>query len=325
VRFAELDYLLAQSKILPEYLASGLGLQRPIFDYGPLTEASASGAWPWLVTVGVIVAALCALAFTHPRAGFSGVWVLGVLAPTSTLFSIHTEVGAERRFYLPLIGVLAVAVVLVDAGLRRVGERARRSVVAWGTALAIAATLGLGVRARSYASAFADLDSLWRHAVAARPENPRAYYNLAETSRRAGDAAGAEVALRHAIALHPRYVDARVNLAGILMAKPEPERALVQLREATRHAAAGDVRARFNLGVALGVLGRMDEAARELAVVVRESPDDVEARFKLAIALRELRRVDEAHRQLARMKRSNPGDPRVVALERALSPPPPAQ
>ena len=319
VRFAELDYLLAQAKILPEYLLSALGLQPPVFDYGPLTVASAANAWPWLIGVASIVAALCVLAFSHPRAGFLGVWVLGVLAPTSTLFSIHTEVGAERRFYLPLLSVLATLVVLVDAGLRRVAERTGRSAAGFGAGLALAAVLSFGLQARGYAGTFANLDSLWRYAVEVRPENPRAHYNLSETWRRAGDAPGAETALRQAIALDPGYVDARVNLAGVLMAKGQPEQALAQLREAVRHAAPGDVRARFNLGVTLGILGRMDEAARELAALVREAPREVEARIKLAFALHQLQRLDEARVQLAWLQRSVPGDARVVALALALA------
>lgn len=325
VRFAELEYVLAQAKILPEYLAGALAPSRPVFDYGPLIAGSSAGAWPWLVGVGLVVCALSVLAFSHPRAGFVGVWVLGVLAPTSTLFSIHTEVGAERRFYLPLLGVLAVVVLLADAGLRRVAERVGRSSSGLGAGVLLVAVALLALQARAYASRFADLETLWSYAVEVRPENPRAHYNLAETLRRQGDAPRTELALRRAIALDPGYVDARVNLAGLLMASTRPEEALAQLQEAVRHAAPGDVRARFNLGVTLGILGRMEDAARELTEVVRQAPNELEARFKLAVALHELGQREKARTQLAWLEQRLPGEPRVAALKRALDAPPGAR
>jgi tetratricopeptide (TPR) repeat protein len=324
VRFAELDYVLAQAKLLPEYLATALVPSRPVFDYGPLIARSSAGAWPWLIAVGLIVAALAVFAFSHPRAGFLGVWVLGVLAPTSTLFSIHTEVGAERRFYLPLLSVLAVVVLLADVGLRRVAARVGRSVAVLGIGVFALAVALLSLQARAYAECFQDLETLWRYAVEARPENPRAHYNLAETFRRQGDEPGAELALRRAIALDPGYVDARVNLAGLLMARSRPQEALAQLEQAVRRARPGEVRARFNLGVTLGILGRMDEAARELTEVVRQAPDELEARLKLAVALRELGRLDEARAQLAWLEPRLPRDARVAALKRALAMQPPA-
>ena len=46
-----------------------------------------------------------------PRLGFLGVWFFLTLAPTSSILPIATEVGAERRMYLPLMALVALAVV----------------------------------------------------------------------------------------------------------------------------------------------------------------------------------------------------------------------
>jgi hypothetical protein len=48
---------------------------------------------------------------THPRVGFVGAWVFGVPAPASSIVTLHTEIGAGRRMYLPLIGVVVLVVI----------------------------------------------------------------------------------------------------------------------------------------------------------------------------------------------------------------------
>jgi tetratricopeptide (TPR) repeat protein len=58
------------------------------------------------------VLALTVVAFARwPLIGFAGVWLFTTLAPTSSIVPIATEVGAERRMYLPLVAPVTLAVV----------------------------------------------------------------------------------------------------------------------------------------------------------------------------------------------------------------------
>jgi hypothetical protein len=63
---------------------------------------------------GLLIATVAAIR-RWPLAGFLGVWFFVTLAPTSSFVPIATEVGAERRMYLPLLAVVALAVVAVSA------------------------------------------------------------------------------------------------------------------------------------------------------------------------------------------------------------------
>src|SRR5262249_5576486 len=90
--------------------------------------------------------------------GFPGAWVFITLAPTSTIVPIATEVGAERRMYLALAGILVVVVVLIArlAAVIAPGERDRGArrvaalLVLVGAAARAAATVA---RNREYQSA----------------------------------------------------------------------------------------------------------------------------------------------------------------------------
>ena len=73
---------------------------------------------------------------------FLGTWFFVMLAPSSSIVPIATEVGAERRMYLPLAAVAVLAVLAVRAAARRVPEGSMvRSPIAGGRAIVITATV----------------------------------------------------------------------------------------------------------------------------------------------------------------------------------------
>src|SRR5207253_709284 len=49
----------------------------------------------------------------------AGAWFFLILGPSSSVVPIVTEIAAERRFYLPLLAVVALTVVGVEALRRR--------------------------------------------------------------------------------------------------------------------------------------------------------------------------------------------------------------
>ena len=188
------------------------------------------------------------------------------MSPT-LLVPINTEVVAERRMYLPLAALCALAVVGGYEAVRRrlpaiaggaAGRALPRNVL---TALGGAVALLLvtfGVASARRIAVYGDEVVLWEDTVRSQPADPLAHYNLgvALLSRDQPEAA-----TRHfetAIGLDPDYPSALINL-----------------------------------GVALGMLGRNDEAIVRLTEALRSTPDDADVHFNLGTALVETGRLSE--------------------------------
>jgi Flp pilus assembly protein TadD len=106
---------------------------------------------------------------------FCGSWFFMLLAPSSSVVPIVSEVAAERRMYLAMAAVLVVAVVAVEWIRRRVASSASpRWLVVAGVGAVSVLAVATGRRSHTYASA----EALWRSAVTVMPENPRALSNL---------------------------------------------------------------------------------------------------------------------------------------------------
>jgi len=104
-------YLLNQAPMIVQYLTLTVWPHALVLDYGlprqlVLTDVLAPGA----LVVTLIMLTAWALA-VRPPIGFLGAWFFITLAPASSLVPIVTEVGAERRMYLPLAGLVALAVI----------------------------------------------------------------------------------------------------------------------------------------------------------------------------------------------------------------------
>jgi tetratricopeptide (TPR) repeat protein len=324
VRWFDLGYLAAQSSIVLEYLGLCFWPARLAIDYGFFLPGSSPIFWITVPAAAFLVAASGLLIFTHPRLGFAGAFVFGILAPTSTLAVIHTEVGAERRMYLPLAAVIALTVVAVQSLLRFAARRFKSSpgrTRAVSALLLAAATVALGVRSRGRTSDFQSELALWRSAVRARPENPRAHYNLGETFRRAGRLEEAAASYRAALARHEPYAEAHLNLGGILLSVSGPEAALHHIRRGAM-LRPDDVTARYNLGLALGAASRFDEAAEQFETILRLQPLHHDARLKLAYIRYRQRRFDEALRHVRQILQQRPSHPGALVLMRQLRPRP---
>ncbi len=66
---------------------------------------------PLLAVVGALAVLVLFLLVRRPQVGFLGAWCFITLSPTSSFVPIATEVGAERRMYLPLAGLVVLVVL----------------------------------------------------------------------------------------------------------------------------------------------------------------------------------------------------------------------
>ena len=173
------EYLHTQGWAIAHYLRLALLPIGLSFDYDFRPVAHWQGV-PGLVllvalAIGTILAWLQANRWGW--LGFLGAWFFLILAPSSSVVPILTELVAERRMYLPSIAVLLGLLVAVDAGAQAIGLA--RPVVqrtAWTAASIIVMVLAVLTWRRS--ALYAEPEALWRDATHRMPTDPRAWNNL---------------------------------------------------------------------------------------------------------------------------------------------------
>jgi hypothetical protein len=245
---------------------------------------------------GVLLLAIVTLPtfWRWPRIGFAGVWFFLVLAPTSSFVPILTEIAAEHRMYLPMVGWISLAVI-GGWGLARRWFLSR--VLAGVLCVTIVATLAVLTFQRN--AQFQTAESIWLDTISKRPNNGRAHYSLAcvlsdeahqfpEGSPRFV-ALSAEAAEEFRVALRSyRSFDAEIkeaaamtdagNLAGaeamydhLIFARPDSTGGWNLLR--------GQVRVRRQ---------EWTMARDDFQTLVQDRPNDPEAHYLLAVALQQL-------------------------------------
>jgi protein O-mannosyl-transferase len=216
------QYLLNQADVLITYLLKTIWPSPLLLDYGrPLALSFRDVYLEALAVVGLLAATLVALRY-WPRVGFAAAWFFLLLAPTSSFVPMMGEVGAERRMYLPLIGVL----VLLVGAVRTVVQRWFAPRIWLGVLVVWALALGWATmeRNRDYYSAV----GVWQTAVEGAPDNYRAHTNLANVLQQKGDLTGALEHYQSAIELGPAQPRTHYNLGQLLQVQKKQVLAEVQ-------------------------------------------------------------------------------------------------
>src|SRR5439155_24448088 len=105
--------------MIPRYLWLTVWPRALVLDYGLPRPLTIVDALPGALVVLAALAATIAALVRWPRAGFLGAVFFLTLAPTSSFLPISSEVGAERRMYLPSMALA----VLIAVGLYRLIHR----------------------------------------------------------------------------------------------------------------------------------------------------------------------------------------------------------
>ena len=236
--------------------------------------------------------------------GFLGACFLIVLAPSSSVVPVGTEMIAEHRMYLSL----AAAVVALVGGLwiliaRLAGARS----LIFCICLFGAAAAGLGFMTdRRIADYRSDL-ALWTDTAAKAPGNATVRANLGSALLRAGDPAAAAREGREAVRLNPDSARAHSGLADALAQTGDLPGAVGHYEAAVR-LNPGLFEARNNLGVALAQSGRLPEALAQLQAAVRLAPDFFDAHNNLALVLAKGGDLAGAEREFSAAQRLRPDD-----------------
>ncbi len=314
-----LDYLRTQAGIIVHYLR---------LSFWPFPQAISYSDWPivreWMPSIapGLIVLSLLSISIAglvkRRWWGFCGAWFFLILAPSSSIVPIVTEPAAERRMYLPLAGVITVAVFGMASLFRSIGmvrsiRHAVSHTLAIGLSAAVIGALGArtSVRNAQYSTATkilsSDLavrpgDELIRGAlveelvreerldeagqiheagIARNPDSYILYDNWARAMSAIGRYEEAIQSFSKAIELRPEYYPSQAGLGVALMATGRNQDALSQLQQAAR-LAPRSFSIRGNLAVALANLGRTQEAIEELQAAITLKPSFADGHFNLA-------------------------------------------
>ena len=313
------DYAKTQCGVILHYVRLAVWPHPLVLDYydWPVARTLAQ-ALPSILVVGVLLAGTGWALARRLVLGFVGAWFFLILAPTSSVLPIMTEMAAERRMYLPLV---AVVVLLVVGGWRllerlRSRDRVRRS-VAVGLAAAIATTLGaLTIRRHEdYRSEIA----IWQDTVAKRPGNARARLHLGKVLQAEGQLEAAIAQYRAVLRFRPLAAEASYDLGSAMTRQGNVVDAAAHYRNAIR-LKPDMASAHYNLSLVLEDQGKPEEAVAEYETVLRLTPDSIEAHNNLGLVLVKLGRLDEAIVQYREALRLAPGSLIVHRnLERALT------
>ncbi len=280
-------YLLNQTVVITRYLGLSIWPRSLVTVYGWPVALTLRDVLPYAVFVMALFAVAAFVLIRRPTWGFLGAWFFITLAPTSSIVPIATEVGAERRMYLPLMALVVVAVVGGSVVLRAAAPRVIAAV-----AVASFAFMGTTIRNRDYASPLV----LARTSVERYPTSV-GHHVLGDELITAGDRESAVIELRRAVPGAPR---AHYTL-GTLLLKDERtiSEGIDQLRLFLRAQPMllEAVHARLMLAQALAKQQRWSEAIEEGAMVLRMNPSPDQrlgAHELLAAAFRGADRFEDA-------------------------------
>jgi tetratricopeptide (TPR) repeat protein len=293
-------YLLNQALMIARYLRLAIWPSGLVVDYGVPRALTVGEVAPYGALVLMLAALTVWALVSRPKVGFLGLWFFTTLSPTSSIVPIATEVGAERRMYLPLAAIVVLAVIGLAWALERwdrvgSGERpemaGRRAHVAGLVALAgvvLALAAGTVARNREYSSAV----SLARTTLERWP-NPRARHSLGVALLGEGQREAGITELRQAVSDDPA---AHYTLGVALFQDGKLDEAAQHLREfLARESLRIEVPVAHELvGRILKTQGRFAEAAEKFRQVLGMTPSNPAVHGLLAESLFRQERFDEA-------------------------------
>lgn len=272
-------YLLNQAPLVAHYLRLAVWPRGLVLDYGLPLPLTIGQVLPSMLLVLLLLALTVIGLARRPFLGFLGAWFFITLAPTSSFVPISTEVGAERRMYLPAMAIIVLAVVLGDWLLDRLTSfwsEHRRLTRRLGSALAVTvgALLAVGTvdRTREYASRL----TMARTIVERRPHG-RAHFLLGTELIAAGlDHAEAMAELQESART---YSGARYALGTELIGTGQLDEGVQQLQEflSVLPSHPNAIPARELIGRVFISQGKFDAAAEQFTRLLQTAPSFVDA------------------------------------------------
>lgn len=167
-----INYLLTQSQVLCHYLLQCIWPSRLAIDPWFPQATSILSVWPYGLVILCLLIIAGYLLYRQKQNGFWLAWFFIILAPTSSFIPITTEVAAQRRMYLPLLGILIILTCIASRLLAQIKASHRLVHI-----LAVASVLMAGITF-IHSSVYQSQVQLYEDTIAKFPDNQRAIRNL---------------------------------------------------------------------------------------------------------------------------------------------------
>ncbi|MCE5267044.1 MAG: tetratricopeptide repeat protein [Planctomycetaceae bacterium] len=295
-----LEYAAAQLGVITHYLRLCFWPHPLVIDYGVHTPQTFWQVAPHALLIGVILIAIIIAFRRQPWLAFLGVAFFAILAPSSSIVPLFTQIAAEKRMYLPLATVVIATVMSTYVLARGLSVRhwpppaqqpasvQRLELTLLGGLLVL---LGCMTYVRNHD--YRDASTIWEDAVQKCPQNARAHHNLGVAYENLGLIEDALDCYDAAIKLNAAHAVSHRNLGRILAKNGKIEVGLDHLKKAVT-LAPDDAEAHCNLSVALASSGRIDAAIYHLRAAVRLSPRCADTHNALGLLLLQRGEADEA-------------------------------
>ncbi|MCX5661607.1 MAG: tetratricopeptide repeat protein [Planctomycetota bacterium] len=345
-----LDYLRTQAGSILHYLRL-IAWPHPlsIIHPWPAVKSWGPALLPGSIVLALAAAAALAVARRWP-AGVAGAAFFMILAPTSSIIPIVTEVAAERRMYLPSAAVLSIVIpslyILARRFLQPTSDAATSAVIpavspeaapnaapvadsaptgatasaasppVWGRAVLIglAAPLLVALTAGTLHRIhdFRTAVSIWENAVAQYPDSPDAINNLGVALGEADRNLDAIAAYERVLSIEPRYFMARINLGNCYYRLGRfAEAQPIYEKAVDLYSASAE--AQFRLGQNLEALDRGPEAIKRYEDLLKLDPNHLAGRLNLGLLLQSQGRIAEALPHLEKAAKLDPKNSGTLA------------
>lgn len=325
------EYLIDQLPILCRYLWLVVFPHALVHNYGWPQPLPLSRVWLYGVVIAGLLILTAAVYRRSPKLGFLGAWVWITLSPTSSIVPIATEVGAERRMYVPMMAMATLAVLAGAWALKRFGRTTQLAVLG---AAVVALVAGTVARNADYSSplvlakktldryptpvahhvygteliAAGRRDDAIQQLRLALPGAPRAHYSLGVELLEEGRTDEGIQELRTFIQEFPYLAlaaDARDYIGRAYAQHGQWPAAIAEFRSMVA-ANPGDAHALRMLAAACFSGNDMPCAATEFEKYLAKSPQDADAFNQLGAALASTGRLDDAVVALTRGEQLDP-------------------
>lgn len=217
-------------------------------------------------------------------------WYLATIVPVIGIVQVADQGLADRYIYIPMVGLLILAVWGAKAALSRFASARLMWVAA---AASCAVLVAFGLTAWKQTSYWRDSVTMYRQVIKVNPTSRTGYSGLGSALMVRRQHAEAERCLKKAIEIDPRDVTSRTNLGINMALQKKLDEAIYYLNEALdMH--PSDHTANFNLARVFVMKGKMKEAASYYARAVESRPEFMAAQLEYGNVLLILGKKEDA-------------------------------
>jgi tetratricopeptide (TPR) repeat protein len=275
------SYALTQLGVIAWYLRLALWPAPLVIAHDWPVASGLKDVWLGIVLVLPLLGATGWACVRKPQLGFLGAWFFAILAPTSSIVPIVSEIAAERRMYLPLAAVMAAMVLGAHELLRARAPRALRF------GLVSAALVVLAAVTVQRLELYRSTSALWTQVLEIYPEHRlrgQIEDALGQELARNGQLADALPHFVRATELRPEVAGHWSDLGRARLMQGDLEAAATAFGHATE-LAPDDPNQQFNLGLVFARQQRWIDAERALDRSLTLDPANETARKTLARVL----------------------------------------